>query len=318
MPNWTGIITNAGTSLLSEWVNEKTLTITSAQAGTGTVPAVALMGQTALVNPKQTPAIAGGGEIEGGKRISLQVTAAETEYTLNQFGLYAKVDDGSPVLLAIYQNEKGIPIPSLSDTPDFLYTFQAGISVSNQGTWKVTISASANLTWEFVGVPNGIAGLDTTGKVPKEQLPEMDYIPNDEKGKAEGVATLGPDGKLADNQVPSAGKVAYDNGTSGLKTGDVQGAIDLLWARKPASVYHVTVKALEWTEDTNVLSIPGLGANDAVLIGTDDTATEEQWEAAENAMYRGVGQGSEKITLKARGTVPTIDFPLLVYAWQKE
>ncbi len=171
MPNWTGIITNAGTLLLSEWVNEKTLTITSAQAGTGTVPAVALMGQTALVNPKQTAAIAGGREIEGVKRISLQVTAAETEYTLNQFGLYAKVDDGSPVLLAIYQNEKGIPIPSLSDTPNFLYTFQAAILVSNQGTWEVTISASASLTWELVGVPSGIAGLDATGKVPKEQLP---------------------------------------------------------------------------------------------------------------------------------------------------
>ena len=47
MPNWTGVITNAGSLLLSEWVNEKILTITSAQAGTGTVPTVALMGQTA-------------------------------------------------------------------------------------------------------------------------------------------------------------------------------------------------------------------------------------------------------------------------------
>lgn len=184
------------------------------------------------------------------------------------------------------------------------------------GEWGMTTDVQE----VYIGGSNGniqLPVLGSDGKIPSGQLPDMDYIPNDEKGKAEGVATLGSDGKLADNQVPGAEKVAYDNGTSGLEAENVQGAIDLLWARKPASVYHVTVKASEWTEDTNVLSVPGLGAEDAVLIGTDDTATEEQWEAAENALYRGIDQGSETITLKARGAVPMIDFPLLVYAWQK-
>lgn len=47
-----------------------------------------------------------------------------------------------------------------------------------------------------VGKPNGVAGLDGSGKVPAGQLPAMNYIPTSEKGAAGGVATLGEDGKL--------------------------------------------------------------------------------------------------------------------------
>lgn len=238
MPNWTGVITNAGSLLLSEWVNEKTLTITSAQAGTGTVPTVALMGQTALVNPKQTAAIAGGGEIEGGKRVNLQVTAAETEYTLNQFGLYAKVDGGSPVLLAIYQNEEGVPIPALSDTPDFLYTFMAAIAVSNQGTWEVTISAYASLTWDHVGVPNGIAGLDAIGKLPASQLPSI-----------------------------AASSVTYDNDTSEMTATNVQAALDELQvsvenAAAKALYTTITLPQSGWSSLSQTVTVPGIDASE--------------------------------------------------------
>lgn len=312
MPNWTGVITNAGSLLLSEWVNEKTLTITSAQAGTGTVPAVALMGQTALVNPKQAAAIAGGGEIEGGKRVNLQVTAAETEYTLNQFGLYAKVDDGSPVLLAIYQNEEGVPIPALSDTPDFLYTFMAAISVSNQGAWEVTISASASLTWDLVGVPNGIAGLDENGKVPASQLPEMDYISSDEKGKENGVATLGADGKLADGQVPAAVKMAYTNNEQQT----VAGALDSLFqGLKDGTITAVTVTATAqgWSEGAQTLIVQGMTADSLYWAGLSSTAGTAQRDAARKAVISPTAQGNNSLTLTADGAVPTVDLPILVY-----
>ena len=52
MATWNGVITNAGNSLLNEWVNEKTLNFDSAAAGQGTVAAAAMMAQTALVNEK--------------------------------------------------------------------------------------------------------------------------------------------------------------------------------------------------------------------------------------------------------------------------
>ena len=47
MATWNGVITNAGNSLLNEWVNEKTLNFDSAAAGQGTVAAAAMMAQTA-------------------------------------------------------------------------------------------------------------------------------------------------------------------------------------------------------------------------------------------------------------------------------
>lgn len=293
MANWTGVITNAGTSLLGEWVDEKTLTITSAQAGTGTVPTAGLMAQTALVSPKQTAAIAGGGEFQGGKRISLQVPAAQEAYTLNQFGVYAKVDEGSPVLLAIYQNEQGIPIPSLSETPDFLYTFLAGISVSNQGHWEVTISASASLTWELVGVPNGIAGLDENGKVPKEQLPEMD-----------------------------AASVAYDNGSSGLGASTVQGALDeLVTGLNEGTIAQAdaTLASTGWTGDTptQTLSVPGLPANSPAWIGLAIAATAAQRDAARKAALSPTSRAAGSVTITADGAQPTTDLPVTVYYVKK-
>lgn len=317
MPNWTGVITNAGSLLLSEWVNEKILTITSAQAGTGTVPTVALMGQTALVNPKQAAVIAGGGEIEGGKRVNLQVTAAETAYTLNQFGLYAKVDDGSPVLLAIYQNEEGVPIPALSDTPDFLYTFMAAISVSNQGAWEVTISASASLTWDLVGVPNGIAGLDENGKVPASQLPEMDYIPSGEKGKKNGVATLGADGKLSDGQVPDASKVPYESEKL-PSAANVKQALDSLKAGLDSGTVtarKATAAAAGWSGElpTQSLAVEGVAADTLCWVGLDSSATPQQRDAARKAVICPTGQGPGTITLVCDGVRPAVDLPILIY-----
>ena len=43
MATWNGVITNAGNSLLNEWVNEKTLNFDSAAAGQGTVAAAAML-----------------------------------------------------------------------------------------------------------------------------------------------------------------------------------------------------------------------------------------------------------------------------------
>ena len=42
MATWNGVITNAGNSLLNEWVNEKALNFDSAAAGQGTVAAAAM------------------------------------------------------------------------------------------------------------------------------------------------------------------------------------------------------------------------------------------------------------------------------------
>lgn len=56
---------------------------------------------------------------------------------------------------------------------------------------------------DMVGVANGVASLGGDGKVPKAQLPSMDYIPTSQKAAANGVASLGSDGKVPSGQLPS-------------------------------------------------------------------------------------------------------------------
>ena len=52
------------------------------------------------------------------------------------------------------------------------------------------------------GAANGVAELDGSGKVPSDQLPDMNYVPTSEKGVANGVATLDSTGRLPESQLP--------------------------------------------------------------------------------------------------------------------
>ena len=65
------------------------------------------------------------------------------------------------------------------------------------------------------GTANGVATLGADGKVPSAQLPSLDYVPNSEKGKASGVATLGTDGKVPTGQLPEISAVKTFTATIG-------------------------------------------------------------------------------------------------------
>ena len=146
MATWNGVITNAGNSLLNEWVNEKALNFDSAAAGQGAVAVAAMMAQTALVSQKQTASLLGGERVTGGIRLKIRIAAPTTAYTLNQFGVSASVTGGNTTMIALFQLEDGIPIPSKTESPDFVYTFYALISSSNAGTWTMTVDTSACVT----------------------------------------------------------------------------------------------------------------------------------------------------------------------------
>ena len=53
-------------------------------------------------------------------------------------------------MIALFQHEDGIPIPSATESPDFVYTFYALISTSNTGEWTVNIDTSALVTLDDV------------------------------------------------------------------------------------------------------------------------------------------------------------------------
>ncbi len=259
MATWNGVITNAGNRLLNEWVNEKTLNFDSAASGQGTVAEVAMMAQTALVNEKQVASLLGGEKVASGIRLKLRIAAPDTAYTLNQFRVSASVDGGSPAMLALFQLEQGIPIPSKTESPDFVYTFYALISCSNTGTWTVTVDTSACVTQgdmtaaiteavrtkqdKLTGTPGQVVGFDEEGNAvpqagggvmtfngrsgavvpaegdytaemvgarPESWIPsaaDTGAVPITEKGAPNGVATLGPDGKVPAGQLP---KMDYD------------------------------------------------------------------------------------------------------------
>ncbi len=145
MANWVGVVTNAGNNLLTEWVNGQILTFDGAAAGTGTVPAEKLLGQTELVGQKQTIQIIGSERIPTGIRLKLRITAPPTGYTLNQFGIWAKLG-GAATMIALFQHDQGIPIPAASEAPDFVYTFFAVVSCSNIGKWTINVDPSALVT----------------------------------------------------------------------------------------------------------------------------------------------------------------------------
>ena len=148
MAKWTGVVTNKGAELLAAWAEGTTLNINAAAAGTGTVADAALIAQTALAGQKQTASIVSYSKADGanGLKIQLQITAPTTGYTLNQFGIWAKVGTGENKLLALFQNSDGVAVPPASDSPDFVYTFYGLIMISNTGDVSVTVDASAVVT----------------------------------------------------------------------------------------------------------------------------------------------------------------------------
>lgn len=66
----------------------------------------------------------------------------------------------------------------------------------------VTMLGDDYVSKDMVGVANGVASLNGSGKVPEAQLPSMDYIPTSEKGTANGVAPLNANKKIEHTYLP--------------------------------------------------------------------------------------------------------------------
>lgn len=140
------VVTNAGKALLQQWAGGGTLTIDGAKAGAGAVSQLNLINQTAVTQEKQTLSIISARQVEGGTQFHVQITAPDAGYTARQIGIYGHLDGGDSTLIALYQDESGITVPSKAEMPDFVYAFYATIQASNTGTLSVTLDASALVT----------------------------------------------------------------------------------------------------------------------------------------------------------------------------
>lgn len=140
------VVTNAGKALLQQWAGGGTLTIDGAKAGAGAVSQLNLINQTAVTQEKQTLSIISAKQVEGGTQFHVQITAPDAGYTAKQIGIYGRLDGGDSTLIALYQDESGITVPSKAEMPDFVYAFYATIQGSNTGTLSVTLDTSALVT----------------------------------------------------------------------------------------------------------------------------------------------------------------------------
>lgn len=111
--------------------------------------------------------------------------------------------------------------------------------------------------------------------------------------------------------------VGYSNDASGLQAHTVQGALDELADRKAVYVFHAIALASDWDWNNNTLNVAGLDEAVDLMVGVDDNATDEEWEAASNAILRATAHGLDSVTIKALGAIPMINIPILIYAWPK-
>lgn len=67
----------------------------------------------------------------------------------------------------------------------------------------VTMLGDDFISQDMIGVANGVASLNSSGKVPTDQLPSMNYIPTSKRGAANGVAPLNSSRKIDSTYLPT-------------------------------------------------------------------------------------------------------------------
>lgn len=225
---------------------------------------------------------------------------------------------------------------------------EGGVTSFNSRTGAITPQAG-DYTAEMVGavseadvgVANGVAELDSTGKVPASQLPSMDYIPTSEKGANSGVATLDASGKLTatqkptytadevgarpDTWTPSAADVGAVPTTRTINSKPLSSNVTLtaedVGAGAPATSATVTLTSTGWTGSaapfSQQVSCSIVAADTAVVAvdvdtpGTDADADAEAINAWALCTQQNPTQGAGTLTFYCTEK-PTINIPVKV------
>ena len=194
------IITTAGEGLLARAAAGETLALTEVWVGRGVVEGVeAAKALTALLDPvaqatSTQPEVAGG-------QLSMLVEyrndmggGLEEGFTLSEFGIMAKVGDDAPTLLYYAAlGDRAQPVPPIAEGLD-VHRFPVAVGVTGEVAVSLEYPAGVWVTHEEL--EEAMAGIDLSG-----------YVKYSEKGAPNGVATLGPDGKVPGEQLPDIGGV---------------------------------------------------------------------------------------------------------------
>ncbi len=223
---WQGAVTNVGVALLKKWATGGTLTITKAQSGSGYVAANQLAAQAALTNPVQVLKITGYQTGDTGVTYRVQILAHTVEYTLRQIGIFAKLDAGAETLIAIFEDETGLTIPSSADVSDFVFSFSATVQMSNAGSLTVNMDTSALVSRSDMEayVAEALANVDIPAldeHIANKQNPhEVTYAQTGAAAAQHYHGNLTPDGKVG-----SASGQVVRTGTGGAVTAGTVSAL---------------------------------------------------------------------------------------------
>lgn len=285
-------LTNAGQALQTKVLAGATLTFTRIALGDGQLNGQPIAPLTALISQKATV------EVDSVRVVNTSTAQVagffsnadiSTGFWWRETGVFAQDPDVGEILYG-YTNagDAGDYIPTVEDTRIEKYIY-CSIAVANADTVNITIPSS-----------------DT-------------YIPMSQKGAAGGVATLDSGGKVPEDQLPDlvAQKVSYTNPSQPSVT-NVKQALDALQEgleNGTITAVQVTASASGWAGSpaAQTLSIAGMTADSLYWVGLNSTATYAQRDAARKAVIAPTAQGTSSLTLTCDGVTPTVDLPILVF-----
>lgn len=285
-------LTNAGQALQTKVLAGETLTFTRIALGDGQLNGQPISPLTALISQKATV------EVDSVRVVNTTTAQAagffsnediSTGFWWRETGLFAQDPDVGEILYG-YTNagDAGDYIPTVEDTRIEKYIY-CSIAVANAGTVNITIpSSDTYIPVSQKGAAGGVATLDSGGKVPEDQLPDL---------VAQNVSYTNPSQPTVENV-----KQALDILQEGLENGTI-------------TAVEVTAAASGWSGSpaAQTLSIAGMTADSLYWVGLNSTATYAQRDAARKAVIAPTGQGANSLTLTCDGAAPAVDLPILVF-----
>ena len=278
--------------LISKVLAGATLTFTRIALGDGQLNGQPIAPLTALISQKATV------EVDSVRVVNTSTAQVagffsnadiSTGFWWRETGVFAQDPDVGEILYG-YTNagDAGDYIPTVADTRIEKYIY-CSIAVANADTVNITIpSSDTYIPMSQKGNAGGVATLDSGGKVPEDQLPDL---------VAQNVSYANPSQPTVENV-----KQALDILQEGLENGTI-------------TAVEATAAASGWSGSpaAQTLSIAGMTADSLYWVGLNSTATYAQRDAARKAVIAPTAQGTSSLTLTCDGVTPTVDLPILVF-----
>ena len=285
-------LTNAGQALQTKVLAGATLTFTRIALGDGQLNGQPIAPLTALISQKATV------EVDSVRVVNTSTAQVagffsnadiSTGFWWRETGVFAQDPDVGEILYG-YTNAGGAGdyIPTVADTRIEKYIY-CSIAVASATTVDITIpSSDTYIPVSQKGAAGGVATLDSGGKVPEDQLPDL---------VAQNVSYTNPSQPTVENV-----KQALDILQEGLENGTI-------------TAVEATAAASGWSGSpaAQTLSIAGMTADSLYWVGLNSTATYAKRDAARKAVIAPTAQGTNSLTLTCDGVTPTVDLPILVF-----